>query len=79
LLNGISKLEYEEAFIERELIIKAVFDGISDMLINSIKYRKNLHNSIFEDIKNKNGLGIGFILKCFKTWVIEHLSKIFFG
>jgi glycosyltransferase involved in cell wall biosynthesis len=73
-LNGISKLEYEKAFLEREMIIKTIFDGISDMIINSIKYRKNLHNAIFEDIKNRNGLGIGFILKCFKIWIIENFK-----
>jgi glycosyltransferase involved in cell wall biosynthesis len=55
---------------ERTIICKNVFNELGDLVSDCLA--ANLQTKVLFDIKNRNGLGLRFIIKCFKTWLLRN-------
>jgi glycosyltransferase involved in cell wall biosynthesis len=69
--TGISSIEIDTLWSEREIIIRMLFEEVSDLLIAGIRYHNRPREAILYNIQHREGLGLRFILDCFKAWLLR--------
>jgi glycosyltransferase involved in cell wall biosynthesis len=69
--NGISSTQIETIRNERGYVINDVFKELSPLLLGYINYKSNLPRIVYTNIQQRQGLGLKFILKCIKCWLLR--------
>jgi glycosyltransferase involved in cell wall biosynthesis len=64
--NGISCVQVEQCRSEMKTVITDTFKEFSQIFLDYVDYKLNLPTVVYSNIQQRQGLGLKFILKCFK-------------